>query len=91
VEIADKLMICIERRALTRSVRDLVALTGFEQGTPSMEIIGVAKNGLYRSLYEDYQPYMFLPVYQQQHGAVTILISAKCAADLPAVTASAWS
>ena len=63
----------------------------FEQGTPLMEIIGVAKSGLYRSLYEDYQPYMFLPVYQQQHGAVTILISAKCAADLPAVTASAWS
>jgi putative ABC transport system permease protein len=63
----------------------------FEQGTPLMEIIGVAKNGLYRSLYEDYQPYMFLPVYQQQHGAVTILISAKSAADLPAVTASARS
>jgi predicted permease len=63
----------------------------FEQGTPLMEIIGVAKNGRYRSLYEDYQPYMFLPVYQQQHGAVTVLISAKSAADLPAVTAGARS
>ncbi|HEX7295935.1 MAG TPA: ABC transporter permease, partial [Pyrinomonadaceae bacterium] len=63
----------------------------FEQGTPLMEIVGVAKNGLYRSLYEDYQPYMFLPVYQQRHGAVTVLISAKSAADLPLVTASARS
>ena len=63
----------------------------FEQGTPMMEIIGIAKNGLYRSLYEDYQPYMFLPVYQQQHGAVTVLISATSASDLPAVTASARS
>lgn len=63
----------------------------FEQGTPLMEVIGVAKNGLYRSLYEDHQPYMFLPVYQQQHGAVTVLISAKSAADLAGVTASARS
>ena len=61
----------------------------FEQGTPFMEIIGVAKDGLYRSLYEDRQPYMFLPVYQQRHAAVTVLISAQSAADLPAVTASA--
>lgn len=63
----------------------------FEQGTPLMEIIGIAKDGLYRSLYEDRQPYMFLPVYQQKHGAVTILISAKSASDLPAVAASARS
>ena len=61
----------------------------FEQDTPFMEIIGVAKDGLYRSLYEDRQPYMFLPVYQQRHGAVTVLISTQSAADLPAVTANA--
>jgi putative ABC transport system permease protein len=61
----------------------------FAQGTPLMEIIGVAKDGLYRSLYEDRRPYMFLPIYQQSQGAVTLLISAQSAADLHAVAESA--
>jgi macrolide transport system ATP-binding/permease protein len=61
----------------------------FAQGTPVMEIIGIAKDGLYRNLYEDRQPYMFLPVYQQAHGAVTLLISAQSASDLQAVAESA--
>ncbi len=58
----------------------------FEQGTLLIEIIGVAKDGLYRSLYEDRQPYMFLPLYQQSHGAVTLAISAQSGSDLGAVT-----
>lgn len=57
----------------------------FAQGTPLMEVIGVARDGLYHTLYEDQRPYMFLPVYQQKHGAVTVLISAQSAADLQAV------
>ena len=57
----------------------------FAQGTPLMEIVGVAKDGLYRSLYEDRRPYMFLPIYQQAQGAVTLLISAQAAGDLQAV------
>jgi predicted permease len=61
----------------------------FAQGTPLMEIVGVAKDGLYRNLYEDRQPYMFLPVYQQAHGAVTLAISAQSAADLQAVAENA--
>jgi macrolide transport system ATP-binding/permease protein len=61
----------------------------FAQGTPLMEIVGVAKNGLYRSLYEDREVYMFLPVYQQQQGAVTLLISAQSAGDFQAVVDSA--
>jgi putative ABC transport system permease protein len=61
----------------------------FSQGTPLMEIIGIAKDGLYRSLYEDRRPYMFLPVYQQAHGAVTVLISAESATDLQSVAESA--
>ena len=60
----------------------------FAQGTPLMQIIGVAQDGLYRTLYEDRRPYMFLPVYQQTHGAVTLLISAQSAADLQAVAES---
>jgi putative ABC transport system permease protein len=58
----------------------------FEQGTPLMEIIGIAKDGLYRSLYEDRQPYMFLPLYQQNHGAVTIAISTQSGSDIGVVT-----
>jgi hypothetical protein len=58
----------------------------FEQGTPLMEIVGIAKDGLYRSLYEDRQPYMFLPLYQQNHGAVTIAISVQSGSDVGAVT-----
>ena len=61
----------------------------FAQGTPLLEIIGIAKDGLYRNLYEDRRPYMFLPVYQQAHGGVTLLISAQSAADLQAVAESA--
>jgi predicted permease len=58
----------------------------FEQGTPLMEIVGIAKDGLYRSLYEDRQPYMFLPLYQQNHGAVTLAISTHSGSDVGAVT-----
>ena len=61
----------------------------FAQGTQLMEIIGVAKDGLYNTLYEDPQTYMFLPVYQQPHSAVTLLVSAQSAADLQSVAESA--
>jgi predicted permease len=61
----------------------------FEQGTPLMEIIGVAKDGRYRSLYEDPLPYLFLPVYQHPRTAMTLMVSAKSAGDLQAVTESA--
>jgi predicted permease len=61
----------------------------FAQGTPLMEVVGVARDGLYHSLYEDRQPYMFLPLYQQPQGAVTLMISAQSAADLQAVTEGA--
>jgi macrolide transport system ATP-binding/permease protein len=58
-------------------------------GTPLMEIIGIAKDGLYRTLYEDRRTYMFLPVYQQSQGAVTLVISAKSPGDFQAITESA--
>jgi predicted permease len=61
----------------------------FEQGTPYMEIIGIAKDGLYRSLYEDRRPYMFLPLYQQSHGGVTLIISAQSAGDFHALAENA--
>ncbi|MEW6736165.1 MAG: ABC transporter permease, partial [Acidobacteriota bacterium] len=61
----------------------------FEQGTPLMEIIGIAKDGLYRNLYEDQRMYMFLPIYQHPYAAVTLLISAQSAGDLQTVVESA--
>jgi len=61
----------------------------FEPGTPFMEIVGIAKDGLYRSLYEDKRPYMFLPLYQQSHGGVTLIISAQSAGDFHALAENA--
>jgi macrolide transport system ATP-binding/permease protein len=57
----------------------------FAQGTPLMEIVGIAKDGRYRTLYEERQPYIFLPVYQNPRTAMTLLISAQSAAALPTV------
>src|SRR5262249_47990645 len=48
----------------------------FARGTPFMEIVGIVKDGRYRTLYEDKQPFMFLPVYQHQRSGMALLISA---------------
>jgi predicted permease len=61
----------------------------FSQGTPLMEIIGIAKDGLYHSLYEARRLYMFLPVYQHPRTGMTLMISAESAGALSAVTESA--
>jgi len=60
----------------------------FWQGTPLMEIVGVAKDGYYESLYEDRQPYMFLPEYQNYQPQMTLLVSANSADNLKAVVES---
>ncbi|MBO0722729.1 MAG: ABC transporter permease, partial [Blastocatellia bacterium] len=36
----------------------------FWKGTPLMEIVGIARDGYYESIYENRQPFMFLPEYQ---------------------------
>ncbi|HYP01821.1 MAG TPA: ABC transporter permease [Pyrinomonadaceae bacterium] len=60
----------------------------FAQGTPLMEIVGIAKDGRYRSLYQDPQPHMFLPVYQHPRAGMTVLIGAHAAGDVQAVVES---
>lgn len=60
----------------------------FAQGTPLMQIIGIAKDGRYHTLYEDPQLYMFLPVYQNPRTGMTLLISAESAGALQAVVES---
>ncbi len=54
-----------------------------------MEIIGIAKDGRYRTLYEDRQLYMFLPVSQRPRARMTLLISAQSADALRGVVESA--
>jgi predicted permease len=54
----------------------------FAQGTPLMEIVGIAQDGHYDSLYEDHQMYMFLPVYQHPRARMTLLVGAQSAGDL---------
>jgi predicted permease len=61
----------------------------FAQGTPLMEIVGIAKDGHYGTLYEDPKLYMFMPVYQHQRTRMTLLISAQSATALPEVADSA--
>ena len=60
----------------------------FAQSAPQhewMEIIGIAKDGRYRNLYEDRRQYMFLPVYQNPRSSMALLISAQSAGALQAV------
>ncbi|HEX8148443.1 MAG TPA: ABC transporter permease [Pyrinomonadaceae bacterium] len=54
----------------------------FAQGTPLMEIVGIAQDGHYDSLYQDHQLYMFLPVYQHPRARMTLLVGAQSAGDL---------
>jgi predicted permease len=51
-------------------------------GSPLVEIIGVAKDGLYQSLYEDPRPYLFVPEYQQYVSGMTLIVSADSADNM---------
>jgi predicted permease len=57
----------------------------FADGTPLMQIVGIAKDGRYNTLYEDPQVHVFLPVYQQPRVGLTLMISARSAGDVNAV------
>src|SRR6185436_18588197 len=57
----------------------------FAKGTPLMEIIGIAKDGRYRSLYEDQQTYIYMPFYQNARAGMTLIISAQSDGALPEV------
>lgn len=53
---------------------------------PLREIVGIAKDGLYWSLYEDPRPYMFLPEYQFYQSGMTLMISANTGSDLKLIS-----
>jgi len=57
--------------------------------SPLMEIVGIAKSGLYRNLYEEPRPYLFLPQFQGEYESqMTLLVSARTAGDVKSVAAS---
>jgi predicted permease len=51
-------------------------------GSPLVEIVGITKDGFYRSLYEDRRPYIFIPEYQMYESGMTLLVKANSAADV---------
>jgi predicted permease len=61
----------------------------FAQGTPLMEIVGIAQDGYYSTLYEEHQTYMFLPVYQHPRARMTLLVGTQSAGALETVVESA--
>jgi predicted permease len=71
-----------EQNALGKRIRF------WDTKNPLMEIVGIAKDGRYRNLYEAPQPYMFLPQYQNNQSYLTLLVSAHSASDLKAIAES---
>jgi predicted permease len=57
-------------------------------GSPLVEIVGITKDGFYRSLYEDSRPYLFMPEYQFYESGMTLLVKAKSASDMRSVIES---
>ena len=50
--------------------------------SPLVEIVGITKDGFYRSLYEDRRPYIFIPEYQMYESGMTLLVKANSASDV---------
>jgi putative ABC transport system permease protein len=74
-----------EQNALGKRIRIL------DQQTPLIEIVGVAKDALYDTLYDAPQPHLFLPRFQHYGSGMTLLVSANSAGDLKAVAESVRS
>ena len=58
-------------------------------GSPLAEIVGITKDGFYRSLYEDRRPYIFIPEFQMYESGMTLLVKANSAADVTRVAEAA--
>jgi predicted permease len=57
----------------------------WSSNSPLVEIVGITKDGFYRSLYEDPRPYLFIPEYQSYQSGMTLLVKTKSASDMPSV------
>ena len=58
-------------------------------GSPLFEIVGIAKDGLYRSFYEDRRPFIWVPEYQQYDPQMTLLLTTDSPANLKAAAETA--
>jgi len=58
-------------------------------GSPLAEIVGITKDGYYRSLYEDRRPYIFIPEYQMYESGMTLVVKANSASDVRSVAEGA--
>ena len=58
-------------------------------GSPLVEIVGITKDGFYRSLYEDRRPYLFVSQYQNYESAMTLVVKANSASDVISATEAA--
>jgi ABC-type antimicrobial peptide transport system permease subunit len=56
---------------------------------PLVEIIGIAKDGLYRSLYEAPRPFIFIPQSQNYDSQMTLLLKTNSASDVGSVITAA--
>ena len=54
-------------------------------GSPLAEIVGITKDGFYRSLYEDRRPYIFIPEFQMYESGMTLLVKANSSSDVKTV------
>jgi predicted permease len=88
----DALKVAIVNQEFARrfygSERNALGKRFWEGGTDTalVEIVGVAKDGRYITLYESQRPYIFLPEYQHAYSSrMTLLVSAKASSALKAV------
>jgi putative ABC transport system permease protein len=58
-------------------------------GSPLFEIVGIAKDGLYRSFYEERRPFIWVPEYQQYDSQMTLLLKTDSPANLKTVAETA--
>ena len=53
-----------------------------ESGNGWMEVVGIAKDGKYRTLGENPRPYIFLPLYQNYETTVTFVVRSALPSDV---------
>jgi len=58
-------------------------------GTPLIEIVGVAKDTLYRTMYDSPRPFIFVPQSQDYQSGMNLLIRANSTGDLRSVVETA--
>lgn len=91
-DTADSLRVVVVNQEFARrffgSEQDAIGkrLHFWSSTTPPVEIVGITRDGLYRNLYEDPRPYLFVPQNQMYEGSMTLLVKANSAAEIKSVS-----